>query len=106
MGDSYKVMALEVLKGQSRAEEARDVLTRVAKQVCECVGCLLGGGAGCVCGGRWKRDRSVGRPIDRWTLLLTHVRRPHHQHKTTGGAADGEVQVAGGPARRVLPQGD
>lgn len=55
MGDSssassYRVLALEVLKGQSRAEEARDILTRVAKQVgCGC--CVWGG---YVCGGgRW-----------------------------------------------------
>lgn len=36
MGDGssgYKVLALEVLKGQSRVEEARNILTRVAKQV-------------------------------------------------------------------------
>lgn len=58
MGDSYKVMALEVLKGQSRAEEARDVLTRVAKQVCECVLLLFGVWSGsCVW---WKVEAGLG----------------------------------------------
>lgn len=32
MGE-YRVHALEVLQGQSRAEEAKEILTRVAKQV-------------------------------------------------------------------------
>lgn len=62
MGE-YKVMALEVLKGQRRPEEARDILTRVAKQVCLRVDV-------CVCVGGWvgKGDvvveDGVGRSVE------------------------------------------
>jgi hypothetical protein len=41
----HRIVALEVLKGQTRAEEARDILTRVAKQVGFCdrvCGCFRG----------------------------------------------------------------
>ena len=36
MGDhqQYKCVALEVLKGKERQDEAKDIITRVAKQVC------------------------------------------------------------------------
>ncbi len=42
MGE-YKVAALEVLQGQPRPEEARDILTRVAKQVGACMMRARGG---------------------------------------------------------------
>lgn len=56
MGDAsiYKVLALEVLKGQSRVEEARDILTRVAKQVR-----LLSFSQICICSSGRAVDRSI-----------------------------------------------
>lgn len=93
MGE-HRVHALEVLKDQSRAEEAKGILTRVAKQVCVVGWSPIG----------WNRG-ALRRLTPMPCLPLNQPPPPLAHTDNKGGAPDGQVQVAGAQAGRVLPQG-